>query len=124
MPTILVIEDVPQIRLLLVHLLESAGYRVLEAEDGDSGIRRWREERPELVITDLVMPGKEGLDVIREIRLADRKARVVAMTGAVYRGNVNLLDEALRLGAAATFQKPFNVNEVLRLVKILLAEDA
>jgi CheY-like chemotaxis protein len=124
MPKILVIEDVPQIRLLLVHLLESAGYRVLEAEDGDSGIHRWRQERPELVITDLVMPGKEGLDVIREIRLADGRAKVIAMTGAVYRGNVNLLDEAMRLGAAATFQKPFNVNEILRLVKILLAEDA
>lgn len=117
MPTILIIEDALDIRLLLAHVLETAGYRVLEADDADAGLRLWRQEHPDLVITDLIMEGKDGLDVIREIRIADGKARVIAMTGAGFRGAVNLLDEAGRLGAVATIQKPFNLDHVLRLVK-------
>lgn len=120
MPTILIIEDAKDIRFLLAHLLDSAGYRVLQADDGEDGLRSWHQEHPDLVITDLIMPGTDGLEVIREIRLVDNTAKIVAMTGAVYRGSVNLLDEAVRLGAVATLQKPFNINQVLRLVKELL----
>ena len=120
MPTILIIEDAKDIRILLAHLLETSGYRVVQAEDGETGFRLWQEHRPDLVITDLVMPGMDGLDIIRQIRIADGRAKVIAMSGAGYRGNINLLEEAARLGAVGTIPKPFNINEVLKLVKDLL----
>jgi len=120
MSTILLIEDARDIRLLLAHLLESSGHRVVQADDGDTGIRLWRQAPADLVITDLIMPGIDGLEVIQEIHRTDHRAKVVAMTGAVYRGNINLLEEALRLGAVATIQKPFKIDDVLNLVDSLL----
>ena len=120
MHTILIIEDAKDIRFLLAHLLETSGYRVLQADDGETGFRLWQQQHPDLVITDLVMPGMDGLDIIRRIRIADGRAKVIAMSGAGYRGNVNLLEEATRIGAVGAIPKPFNINEVLRLVRDLV----
>src|SRR5512137_2628703 len=68
MQTILIIEDEPELVKVLRSYLEQAGYAVLSAGRGDSGLSTWEHKRPDLVILDLNLPGMDGLDVAREIR--------------------------------------------------------
>ena len=123
MATILVIDDAEDLRVILRHLLEGAGYRVLEAADGEDGLRIWRKDAVDLVITDLIMPRKDGFHVITEIRRERPEARILAISGAGDRGRTNLLGEATRLGAARALPKPFDLPVVLQAVKDLLALD-
>ena len=123
MATILIIDDAEDLRVILRHLLEGAGYRVLEAADGEDGLRVWRQGAVDLVITDLIMPRKDGFQVITEIRRELPGAKIMAISGAGDRGRTNPLGEATRLGAARGLHKPFDLQVVLQAVKDLLALD-
>ena len=123
MATILIIDDAQDLRIILRHLLEGAGYRVLEAAGGEDGLRIWRREAVDVVITDLIMPRVDGFHVIREIRRERPGAKILVMSGAGDRGQINLLSEAVGLGAAGSFEKPFDLHEILRAVKDLVAMD-
>jgi len=78
---ILVIEDDVQVRALLKKLLESEGYTVLEAENGNIGIRLYHENSVDVVITDLIMPEKEGIETIRELRKIAPQIKIIAISG-------------------------------------------
>jgi CheY-like chemotaxis protein len=80
-PRILVMDHEPEIRLVLRHMLEHAGYRVLEAPDGNVGIMLYRQNRCELVIVDIIMPVKEGISTIIELRRESRKVKIIAISG-------------------------------------------
>ncbi len=80
MARILVIEDEEDIRGLYKRLLKQAGHEVIEAADGDLGITLYRAEHPDLIITDIIMPGKEGIETIMELRREFKDIKIIAAT--------------------------------------------
>ena len=111
MPTILIIDDNDDLRDTLVVLLEDQGYSVIAAGDGTSGLRAFELARPDLVLTDVIMPDSDGIDAIRRIRAVDPKARIVAMSGGSMTGNDYQLRMAKEAGAIEALSKPFEVDE-------------
>lgn len=121
MSRILIIDDDPDVRRLLKVALEKGQHDILEAADGNQGVRQWREGRPDLVITDLMMPGKDGLDTLFELVSLDPRVKVIAMTGGNWREAVDRLHDARLFGAVRTVAKPFTLSEMLRVVGEVLA---
>ena len=117
---ILVIEDDTQIRFLLRKNLESEGYRVLEAENGSVGITLYQQNAVDLVITDLIMPEKEGIETIRELKKLNAHVKIIAMSGGGAIEPTQYLSMAQKLGVLKTFTKPFLRNDILTAVKELL----
>ena len=118
MARIIVIDDDPEIRAMLEQALWSAGHEVLTADDGKMGLALCRAAPVDLLITDLVMPGMEGMETIRTFRREFHGIPIIAMSGNANLGNV--LDTAIRLGAVKTLSKPFQQDELLALVKAVL----
>lgn len=87
MVKILVIDDDELIRTTLRRMLQAAGYAVVEAVDGDDGLRRFESEQPDLVLADILMPNKEGLETIRELRRMSQSVAIIAMSGGVGTGD-------------------------------------
>jgi CheY-like chemotaxis protein len=126
MPRILVVDDEPAIRLLMRRTLTSAGYEVDEAPDGAAALEIYSREPSTLVVTDLVMPGKEGLETIIELRRRDPAVRIIAISGGGegQRGLEQYLKTARLLGAIRVLQKPFSPQELLDAVAEVLAPRA
>lgn len=119
---ILVIEDDFAVRELIQETLLRAGYDVRSAEDGDVGMCMFRERNPDLVITDIIMPQKEGLQTIREMKLEAPQVKVIAMSGGGRHANGDYLKLARKFGAERTVAKPFMRDEMLSIVREVLAE--
>jgi DNA-binding response OmpR family regulator len=113
MPKILVIDDDMPVRDTIVRILERKGYRVLVAADGVHGLRMFRSEQPDLVITDIIMPEKEGLETIREIRDQRPDAKILAISGGGRIGNMDFLAFAGKLGASEIMPKPFDPTDLV-----------
>lgn len=105
MEKILVIDDDKMIRKLFSLALTKAGYNVIEAESGDAGLLLVHSERPDLVITDYQMPGKNGLEVLAEIRKLRLKLPVIMLTAY---GDVVLTIKSIQQGAFEYLEKPVN----------------
>jgi len=110
---ILVVDDEPGMRSWLVEILEGAGYRVFTAGNGRQARSRVEEHAVDLVITDLVMPEEEGIEMIRTLRKASAKLKIIAMTGS---DSPDILAAAKILGAQATLLKPLAAETVLACV--------
>jgi CheY-like chemotaxis protein len=122
MSRILVIDDDAQVRRVIVRVLIGAGHSAIEAADGQQGIVLFRDAAPDLVITDLVMPGKEGIETIRAIRAIVPDTKVIAMSGSAAGSDGTLyLSVAEKLGADAVIAKPFRPHELLALIGRVLA---
>ncbi len=100
---ILIIDDDPQFRRLLVRILKGAGYTVSKAINGRDGLDLFRLMRPALVITDIVMPDMEGIEMIREMRAEASTLPILAISGE---GPPLYLRAAVKLGASAALPKP------------------
>jgi CheY-like chemotaxis protein len=122
MARILVIDDATFLRTVLRRFLESAGHEVVEAEDGEQGVDLFRLERPALVISDVIMPRKDGLATLRDLRELDPAAKVITISGGARTGDQDCLEAARRQGANATLAKPFGREVVVALVDQVLAE--
>src|SRR4051812_41783705 len=109
MNRILIIDDDESVRSAVRRVLLQAGYEVETAPDGSEGLRMFGDGRFELVILDIWMPGKNGFEVLTEIRQNNPPARVVTMSGAS--PETAPLDMALRLGAVGVLTKPFTTEE-------------
>jgi CheY-like chemotaxis protein len=118
--SILLIDDNDQIRALLRRVLEEAGYFVIDAANGREGLRRFRETPVALVITDLLMPDSDGLEVTMTLRRESPHAKIIALTGGA--GEPNLLEVAKLLGAHRTMKKPLELAELLEAVQQQLQE--
>jgi DNA-binding NtrC family response regulator len=116
--TILIIDDEEIIRVLLRSALEAAGYEVTEASNGHEGLERYRQRPTDLVITDILMPEMNGLDMLLELTREFLHAKVIAISGAG--GEKNVLNVAKLLGARQTFQKPFSIQHLLGAVRFEL----
>jgi CheY-like chemotaxis protein len=122
MAKILVIDDDTLVRAVLTSILEQVGHTVLTAEDGLRGMAMFREERPDLVITDLVMPEQQGIQTLAKIRGDDPNAKVIVMSGSGRIGDTDFLAEAQALDANDIVAKPFDPEDLLRSVSRCLAE--
>ncbi|MEE9146223.1 MAG: response regulator [Candidatus Tectomicrobia bacterium] len=117
---ILLIDDDAPLRSTLHQLLEEAGYEVIDASDGDQGIQRYRETPTDLVITDLLMPHKEGLETIQELRREFPAVKIVAISGGGKAGNLDFLPAAQQFGAQRFLRKPFEQDELLGTIEEIL----
>lgn len=121
--TILIIDDEPMIRHLASRILDRAGYRALSAANGIQGVACFRRERPALVITDLIMPEREGIETIRHIRREGGDTPIIAISGGTLTGTADFLAMARELGATAILRKPFEPIELLLLVERCLGDE-
>jgi DNA-binding NtrC family response regulator len=120
MAKILVIDDDEQIRYLFKRKLESKGHVVLLEDDGEPGLESFKENNPDLILLDIIMPRKEGLEVLREIIELDPKAKVIAIS-AGGRGNASdYLDYAWRFGAKKVLEKPVDLDSLTTIVDEVL----
>jgi CheY-like chemotaxis protein len=120
MALILVIDDVAMMRDLVRRMLERDQHSVIEAEDGEVGIAVVEMQDPALVITDLIMPKKEGIETIQQIRRSHPNTKIIAMSGHVGPDGPSYLDAARKLGADAILAKPFLKAALLDVVDRLL----
>jgi YesN/AraC family two-component response regulator len=122
MTTILIIDDEKPTLQMLSLFLEASGYRVLTAENENQGLSLFKQEQPEIVLTDIKMPGKDGLDVLRQIKEISPATEVIVITG---HGDRDLKEKALTLDASAFFNKPLDtdaLDEALKAAQARLAE--
>jgi DNA-binding response OmpR family regulator len=123
MKRILIIEDDEQLRPMIRRILEKAGYGVVEAPNGKEGIRLFRAQSADLIITDIFMPEKEGLETITELRRDFPDVRIIAMSGGgIKTGTFSTLPYAKALGAHGTLSKPFQHRELLDMVEAVLGK--
>jgi DNA-binding response OmpR family regulator len=118
MAEILIIDDDAVTREIMTAALEVAGHHVREAQNGADGIALVRKYHPALVVTDLMMPEKEGVEVIMELRQREPDIAILAVSGVP--GNDLYLHVARELGADAVLQKPVSFDRLVGVVSELL----
>jgi DNA-binding response OmpR family regulator len=121
-PRILLADDDPGIRRTLQIGLGKAGFDVIEARDGDEATRLWDRSGADLLIVDIHMPKKSGLEVIKDLRATDASTPIIVMTDGGRSKNLNPLTYSELLGAARTIAKPFTLEQMMELVQQELGE--
>ena len=119
--TILVVDDEPHISRMLKFLFERQGYRVLTASTGEEAVELVKSHKPDVVFLDLLLPGKDGLEVLAELRSDSRFADlpIYLLTAA---GQDAEIEKSRELGATGYITKPFSPSELLRLVSSISSE--
>ncbi|MDA0745784.1 MAG: response regulator [bacterium] len=117
MARILIIEDEELNREVFQALLESGGHQVVTTASGNEGLEYFRRESVDLVITDIFMPGKDGLETIQDLRTHDPNVVIVAVAAS----GLEVLQRALKLGASRVLEKPIARKILLDTVHELLA---
>ncbi|MEQ8165748.1 MAG: response regulator [Alphaproteobacteria bacterium] len=112
-PLALVIDDDDAVRDTLCDMLEEIGLRTAAAEDGEKGIRLFKAEPPDVVVTDILMPVMEGIETIIRIRQIDPDVPIIAISGG-NASNQPYLDYARKLGASRILEKPIRLQELTR----------
>ncbi len=120
MASILVIDDQEPIRRIVRRALENERHAVLDASDGELGMQILERETVDVVITDIFMPGLDGIQTLREIRRRFPAVRVIAMSGGDSTGLLDLRKDAELLGAVKSLQKPFTAREIVDVVRAVL----
>ncbi len=113
---ILVIDDDHLVRYTLSKILRAHGHEVCLAADGARGTELMSAERPELVITDIIMPEQEGFETIVQIRRDCERVKIIAISGGFRSGNLDVLSMAHSLGADDVLAKPFEEDDLMRAV--------
>ncbi|MCD6090614.1 MAG: response regulator [Bacteroidales bacterium] len=119
---ILVIDDDIQFRTMIVEMLERKDFTVFSASDGEKGLQIWQELKPNLVITDIIMPNKEGIETIIDLKRKDKSVKIIAISGG---GRINAKDNlhsAKLLGASLTLAKPFDNSQLMEAIYQLIGE--
>ena len=112
MAQILIVDDEPNVRLGLVQALQAQHHKVFDAPDGDKALRALAREPIDLVIIDIIMPHREGLETIQEIRMNWPDVKIIAISGGGRMRNTEFLTVAEKLGADAVLKKPFSMAEL------------
>ena len=120
MNRVLVIDDDEQVREMLRRMLEYEGLEVLEAGDGEEGLRLFADSPVQLVITDILMPNKEGLETIMGLRRKYPQLPIIAISGGGFSGSLDYLSTANKLGATLTIAKPFTRQQMIDAVNKVL----
>jgi two-component system, OmpR family, response regulator CpxR len=120
-PNILVIDDNASVRKAITLMLESGGHSVVGAKDGSEGMRFFESQHPDLVIVDIIMPDKDGIEIIREMRSTRPATPIIAMTGGGRLVNLDFLKMARAFGAADALAKPIDPDDLIARVRTVLA---
>lgn len=121
MAKILIIDDETIILNALTALLVSEKHSAITATDADGGIQLFREQKPDAVFLDLRLPGKNGIEVLKEIRQIDPRAKVIIITGYP---SPEIRDEVMNSGAFFFYEKTKGVEELLNALRMALGESA
>lgn len=124
MGKILIIDDDPTIQKLFSQFLESKGHLVVQATNGRTGMRMMAEDRPDLIITDILMPEMDGLEILMKIRSTHDDMPVIAISGGMRGFPLNFLHQAKLFGARHVFEKPVSLEVLYRAVTELLPPDS
>ncbi len=122
MARIIVIDDQEPIRRVVRRALEKEGHEVLEASDGEIGEQLLERSPADVVITDIFMPGQDGILTLRQIRKRFPAVKVIVMSGGDSTGMMDLRRDAELLGAVKSLQKPFNARDIVDVVRAVLDE--
>lgn len=118
-PIVCVIDDDPLIRGTIRTILDAAGYRVADASDGEAGLAIVEQLDPDLVITDIIMPGRDGIEIVRETKRRLPSVPVLAISVGGRAGPETFLNYARKLGADDCLAKPFTSDELMKRVRTL-----
>lgn len=121
---VLVIDDDPVLLKSLANWFVDAGCNVMTAADGAVGLKKFAQVRPDLVVTDIIMPDREGVETIVAMKRQDTTVPIIAISGGGRIGPGEFLSLALRLGANAALAKPFRSKELLATAASLLDQAA
>jgi len=120
MVKILIIDDDTAVRLATRLVLQSAGYEIIEAVNGMRIEGTIAEQKPDLVLTDMLMPDRDGVETVLALRRRFPALRIIAMSGGGTRGDLDL-GVARKLGVSATLAKPFDGEALVALIETVLA---
>ena len=120
MARIIVIDDDESVRKAIRRVLEPLGHEVREAEDGAAGLALLADRSADLVITDIFMPGQDGIETVRRIRKEFPGVKMLVMSGGDSTGRMDLRGDAVLLGATASLRKPFERADLVRAVEAVL----
>jgi YesN/AraC family two-component response regulator len=120
MHKILIVDDEVSILIMLKRMLERAGYEVYTAANGYEALKVYEREKPQLIITDIIMPEKEGLELIIDLRKTNPDLKIIAISGGGRIQPYNYLPSASLFGANMTFHKPLDPKEFVAAVNKLL----
>ena len=121
MTNLLLIEDNDQVRDIIHQCLETEPYVIHKSNSGLGGLALYQQKAIDIVLLDLFLPDKDGLEIIKAIRKMNPRAKIIAMSGGFQKGEIDILGIAKRLGAATTLSKPFSMEELLAVVKHLVS---
>ena len=119
---ILVSDDDERVRQATLDILQHEGYEVAVARDGNELMSAYRQQAADLVLCDLFMPDKDGLELIGDLLKDFPEARIIAMSGGGYKGMLNVLHMARHLGAKDILAKPFGRAKLLEMVRRVLTQ--
>ncbi len=119
MTKILVIDDDDLVRGMVCNALKKAGFDVIEASNGNEGVAKAQSEDSDVVVTDILMPDKEGIETILEIKATKAKIKIVAISGGGSSKNMTFLDMAKKAGAEKVLSKPFTLSVLLEAISSL-----
>lgn len=120
MKTVLIADDDDDLRETLAEALEDAGFRVIQAANGEEALARFAADPADLVITDMLMPKTEGFETVFELKRRYKLRNIVAMSGGGRSGNSDILRAAQEMGIRRVFQKPIDLIELIDFVDDLL----
>jgi DNA-binding response OmpR family regulator len=121
MALVLIVDDDPTVLRMLTQVMQRDGHTVMQAEDGDVAMRLFRRQPADIIITDLLMPNKEGLELIAEAREIAPAVGIIAYSGGGKIQPENYLEFATGMGADRVFTKPVPITDLSVAVKELLA---
>ncbi|MGM7703098.1 response regulator [Pseudalkalibacillus sp. Hm43] len=111
---ILIVDDQYGIRILLNEIFKKEGYQTFQAANGVQALSIVKNEKPDLLILDMKIPGMDGLEILRRVKKVDKDVGVIIMTAY---GELDMIHEAMELGAITHFAKPFDIDEIREVVK-------
>ena len=117
---ILIIEDDDLVQNMISSVLRKNGYQVSSASNGVEGVEKVRSGNPDLAITDILMPDKEGIQTIVEIKQMRPDIKIIAMSSGGQAKNMSFLNMAKKVGAEYVLQKPFKPSELINIINKLL----
>lgn len=120
--TVLIADDDPTLRAIGAELLSGEGYRVLEAEDGDEALRLVEAEAVDLIVLDMLMPNKDGIETIIELKRRQSGVRILAISSGGSMDVDSLLKPALAFGADRVMSKPLRISTFATTIAEMLAE--
>lgn len=120
MANILIIDDDIQFRTMLRKMIERNGYEVIEASDGKEGVKLYWKKPTDLIITDLIMPEKDGIETIQELKKDFPDIKIIAISGGGRLGPQDYLHLAKMFGSQRTLTKPIELSVILKAIEEIL----